>query len=275
MQFLTRSVALATGVTLAYIEKGDPTGLPIVFLHGITDSHRSYEPVLEILPDRYRAFALTARGHGDSSRPETGYAPEDMAADVAAFLDVQGIDKAVIAGHSMSSMVARAFAHRYPKRVLGLVLMGAFASLHANPLVDELWQGVDALGEDIPEAFARDFQLSTLAKPVPPAYLDMVVAETQKVPGFVFKAALKGLMDRDRTFVGAGSLVPTLVAWGDREAIVPRSDQDVLLTAFKNAKLVVFAGGGHAFHWESPATFVSELVAWLRKVEHLRNKAAA
>jgi non-heme chloroperoxidase len=275
MQFLTKSVALATGVTLAYAEKGDPQGLPIVFLHGITDSHRSYEPVLEILPDRYHAFALTVRGHGESSKPNSGYTPEEMAADVAAFMDAQGIERAVIAGHSMSSLVARAFAHHYPKRVLGLVLMGAFASLHANPEVEQLMQAVDALGDEIPDEFARDFQLSTLAKPVPPVYLEMVVAETRKVPAFVFKAALRGLMDRDRTFVGAGSLVPTLLAWGDREAIVPRSDQDVLLTAFKNAKLVVFAGGGHAFHWESPATFVSELVAWLRNVEHLRHKSAA
>jgi non-heme chloroperoxidase len=275
MQFLTKSVALATGVTLAYAEKGTSGGLPIVFLHGLTDSHRSYEPVLDILPERYHAFALTARGHGDSDRPETGYTPEDMAADVAAFMDAQGIDKAVIAGHSMSSMVARAFAHRHPERVLGLVLMGAFASLHASPMADELAQAVNALGEEIPEELARDFQLSSLAKPVPPAFLDMVVAETRKVPAFVFKAALNGLMDRDRTFVGSGLMIPTLIAWGDRETVAPRSDQDVLLKAFRNAKLVVFAGGGHAFHWESPATFVSELVAWLRNVEHLRGKAAA
>lgn len=275
MQFPTKSVALATGVTLAYTEKGDPKGLPIVFLHGITDSHRSYEPVLEILPDRYRAFALTARGHGESSRPETGYALEDMAADVAAFMDAQGIGKAVIAGHSMSSLVARVYAHRYPQRVLGLVLMGAFASLHANPAVTELMSAVDALDEEIPEAFALEFQVSTLAHAVPDAFLKTVVAETQKVPAFVFKAALKSLADRDRTFAGAGSLVPTLLMWGDKETFVPRSDQDRLLTAFRNARLVVFAGGGHAFHWESPATFVSELAPWLRKIEAALNKAAA
>jgi pimeloyl-ACP methyl ester carboxylesterase len=275
MQFLTKSVALATGATLAYIEKGAVGGLPIVFLHGLTDSHRSYEPVLEILPDRYHAFALTARGHGDSSRPATGYTPEDMAADVAAFMDALGIEKAVIAGHSMSSMVARAFAHRHPERVLGLVLMGAFASLHASSMAEELAQAVNALGEEIPEELAREFQLSSLAKPAPPAFLDMAVAETLKVPAFVFKAALAGLMDRDRTFVGSGLMIPTLIAWGDRETMAPRSDQDVLLKAFRNAKLVVFAGGGHAFHWESPAMFVSELVAWLRNVEHLRGKAAA
>jgi non-heme chloroperoxidase len=275
MQFPTKSVALTTGVILAYTEKGDPKGLPIVFLHGITDSHRSYEPVLEVLPDRYRAFAITARGHGESDKPAEGYAPEDMAADVAAFLDAQGIDKAVVAGHSMSSMVARVFAHRYPQRVLGLVLMGAFASLHGNPAVVELMASLDALGEAIPEDFAREFQLSTLAHPVPDAYLKMVVGETQKVPAFVFKAALRGLADRDRTFAGAGTLVPTLLMWGGKETFVPRSDQDVLLTAFKNARLVVFPGGGHAFHWESPATFVSELSPWLRKIEALLNRAAA
>jgi pimeloyl-ACP methyl ester carboxylesterase len=275
MTWKSKAVALATGVTLTYAEKGDASGLPVVFLHGITDSHRSYEPVLELLPERYRALALTARGHGDSSKPAAGYAPEDMAEDVTAFVDALGIERAVIAGHSMSSLVARVFAHRHPKRVLGLVLLGAFASLHANPDVAGLSASVEALGDVIPEEFAREFQFSTLAAPVPDAYLRMVVAETQKMPAFAFKAALKGLTERDRTFVGSGSALPTLICWGDRETFVPRSDQDILLKVFKNARLVVFQGGGHAFHWESPATFVSELVPFLRQVERVQRQAAA
>src|SRR5215218_9009180 len=72
------SVRLATGVTLPYVEQGDPTGVPVVLLHGITDSWRSYEPVLPYLPDSIHAFAPTQRGHGDSDRPATGYRFEDF-----------------------------------------------------------------------------------------------------------------------------------------------------------------------------------------------------
>jgi non-heme chloroperoxidase len=118
------SVALPTGVTLPFVEQGDPAGVPVVLLHGGTDSWRSFEPVLPYLPSSIRAFALTQRGHGDASRPASGYHPRDFSADVAAFLDSQGLESAVIAGHSMGSTVALRFALDYPERTRGLVPMG-------------------------------------------------------------------------------------------------------------------------------------------------------
>src|SRR5688572_4155025 len=114
-----KSVALSTGVTLPYVEQGDPSGVPVVLLHGVTDSWRSFEPVLPFLPGSIRAFALTQRGHGDADRPAADYRPSDMAADVAAFLTSQGLDSAVIVGHSMGSTVALQYALDYPERTRG------------------------------------------------------------------------------------------------------------------------------------------------------------
>ncbi len=101
-----KSVDLSTGVTLPYVEHGDPTGTPVLLLHGYTDSWRSWQLVLSYLPDSIHAFALTQRGHGDADRPESGYRPQDFAADVAAFMETLGIGDAVIAGASMGSIVA-------------------------------------------------------------------------------------------------------------------------------------------------------------------------
>ena len=120
------SVELSTGVMLPYVEQGDHAGVPVMLLHGFTDSWRSFEPVLPHLPASIRAFALTQRGHGDADRPATGYLFGDFAADVAAFMDAVGIAQAVIVGTSMGSSVAQRFAIDFPERVLGLVLMGTF-----------------------------------------------------------------------------------------------------------------------------------------------------
>lgn len=275
MLFKTRSVALATGVTLPYAEIGEKGGLPVVFIHGLTDSHLSYEPMLEGMPQSFRMFALTMRGHGDASKPARGYEPEDMAADVAAFLDAQGIDRAVIVGHSMGSIVARAFAHVYPGRVLGLGLLGAFSTIHANPAVQEVFNAVDVLGEDIPDDFAREWQQGSLGTPVPDAFFEMVIEETKKVPARVFRDALGGLIARDRTFTGAGSLVPTLIVWGDKDAFCTRADQDGLVAAFKNAKLIVYQGIGHAVHWELPMRAATDVAIWLRRIERSVGQAAA
>ena len=69
----------------------------------------------------------------------TGYRPRDFAADVAAFLDSQGLESAVIAGHSMGSTVAFRFALDYPERTRGLVPMGTFVRYGTNAVILEYW----------------------------------------------------------------------------------------------------------------------------------------
>ena len=76
------------------------------------------------LAARHRVFALDQRGHGDSDRPATGYAMHDLAADVVAFMDAQGIRRAAVVGHSMGSIVAREVARLAPARLSHLVLEG-------------------------------------------------------------------------------------------------------------------------------------------------------
>src|SRR5262245_2387027 len=125
MEHVAKTITLPNGITLPFVERGGPSGTPVVCLHGISDSWRSFELVLGHLPGDVRLFALSLRGHGDASRPATGYQPEDFAADVAAFMDAMGVSRAVIVGHSMGSYVAQRFAIDRPERTLALVLIGA------------------------------------------------------------------------------------------------------------------------------------------------------
>ena len=104
---IARSVKLRTGVTLDYAEQGNPAGLPVVLLHGYTDSWRSFTRVLPHLSLSLRVFAPSQRGHGDSDRPIGGYAPKDFSTDLAAFLAAFGLPRAVIVGHSMGAYVAQ------------------------------------------------------------------------------------------------------------------------------------------------------------------------
>jgi len=67
--------------------------------------------------------AYDARGHGDSGAPEdrSAYEYSDLAGDLAAVLDDRGIEKAVLAGHSMGAATALRFALDHPERVAALV----------------------------------------------------------------------------------------------------------------------------------------------------------
>lgn len=88
----------AAGVTLDGAEHGDPKGSPGVFLQGITDSWRSFAEVLPLMPPRIRAIALSYRGHGDSSKPATGYRVSDFAGDIIGAMDAAGIRRRALSG---------------------------------------------------------------------------------------------------------------------------------------------------------------------------------
>jgi non-heme chloroperoxidase len=260
----TRSIELPGRVTLEYVEQGDRTGVPVLLLHGVTDSWRSFERVLPYLPASIRAFALTQRGHGDSGRPAAGYRTRDFATDVAAFADALSLGPAVIVGHSMGSTNAMRFAIDHPGRTRGLVLVAAFASYRNNTEAVALWESaVSQLADPIDPAFVREFQESTLAQPVPPAYLDAVVRESLKVPARVWRAAFEGFFEDDFTGEMGTITAPTLVMWGTRDSLCSRADQDALLAAIAGSRRVVHENAGHALHWEEPERFAAELVAFV------------
>jgi pimeloyl-ACP methyl ester carboxylesterase len=262
---MVKTIALPTGVTLEYAEHGLASGMPLVCLHGVTDSWRSFEPLLVRLPTTIRVLALTQRGHGRSSKPADGYAYTDFSEDVRAFMDALHLPQAVIVGHSMGAIVAQRFAVDHPERLAGLVLLGAFRTLHRSSVIQEFWDArIATLADPVDPAFAREFQVSTLAREVPPELLATVVDESLEVPARVWREAFRGFLETpDFSPALARVRVPTLIAWGDRDSYAPGADQEALRTAVPGARLIVYRGGGHAFHWEDPASVAHDLVAFL------------
>lgn len=262
---MVRMTTLRTGVTLNYYEQGKTSGVPVIFLHGVTDSWRAFEPVLDRLPDTIRALAISQRGHGASSKPEDGYRYADMAGDIAALMDALALPSAVIVGHSMGASVAQRFAADHPSRVAGLVLMGAFATVYGNRGIQEFWDSALAeLTDPVDADFVREFQVSTLARPVPPDFLDMVVHQSLLVPARVWRAAFKGFLETpDFSHELSRLTAPTLIAWGERDAYAGRVDQDALQAAIPGSRLITYPGAGHAFHWEEPERFVADLVSFI------------
>ena len=259
-----RYVDLPTGVRLNYVERGDPHGTPVVLLHGYTDSRRSYDRILPLLPSSFRVFAVTHRGHGNSSKPDTGYLPHDFAADLAAFLDAMRIQSAVIVGHSMGSTVAQRFAIDYPSRTRALVLEGAFLPSPRNEAVREFFETVRVFTDPIDPRVAREFQQSTLARPVPPEFFETVVGESLKVPARVWKAALEPYTTVDFSGRLKEISVPTLLIWGDRDGFTRRAEQDALTGAIAGSRLLTYIGTGHCPHWEEPERYAGDLVAFVR-----------
>jgi len=249
---------LSTGVCLHYAEHGDTSGNPVILLHGLTDSWFSFSLVLPLLSSRHHAWALDQRGHGDSERPSTGYAVQDFAGDVLAFVDAMELERATLIGHSMGSLVALEAGLRAPGRISKLVLIGSGAHLRSDDM-RLLQKRFGMLDDPVPAEFAREFQLSTIHHPVPDEFLEGAVAESLKVPARVWREALDGLLAVDYTDRLGELRMPALLLWGDHDEMFPRPGQEVLGAGLPNATSRIYPGTGHALHWERPLDFVSDL----------------
>src|SRR5215204_6504511 len=188
------TIHLATGVRLHYAEQGDQTGDAIVFLHAYVDSWYWFSRVLPLLSPEYHAFAPDQRGHGDSDKPECCYTVDDFAADVDAFMEAVGVERAALVCSSSAGLIAQRVALDYPHRVSRLVLMGSPTTLVNNEAVIEVGKEMLALGDPISPEFVREFQESTIHHPVPEEFLPGLVSESLKVPARVWRDYIEGVV---------------------------------------------------------------------------------
>lgn len=254
---MLHETTLAGGCRMPFARSGGQGGLPMILVHGFTDSWRSFAGVIEHLPAHLPVVAPTLRGHGDADRPSGPYDLATFAGDVVALMDALGFERAMLVGHSMGAAVCLRAAADQPQRVAGLGLLGGFATLAGNPVARDLLREVQELTDPVDPGFVRSFQESTLARPVPAPFLDMVVEESRKVPAFVWKAALAGLFATDTALDRVAA--PALLLWGDRDGMFPRAGQEMLAAALPAATLTVVRDAGHGLHWEDPAGIAAEL----------------
>lgn len=261
MKIITENrVTLPGGVELSIAECGDPAGAPVVLLHGYTDSRRSYEPLMALMPPHLRLIAVTQRGHGDSSKPDGSYRVDAFAEDLTALFDHLRIGQAVVVGHSMGSLVAQRFALDHKDRVRALVLIGAFATVKGNPGAQAFWdEALSGLEDPVPRELVLEFQTGAFARPVSRDFLDMIVDESLKVPARIWRGIMQALLSDDFSHDLRRITAPTLILWGEKDVFCDAAGQHLLTRSIQGSRLIAMPGIGHSPHWEEPRR-VSEIL---------------
>lgn len=262
-----KKLALPNNREISFIEAGDPLGIPMILLHGLGDSCRSFEGLLEYFPSRIRAIAFTQRGHDGIDTPEMTYRTQDFEADLLLFMNAMGIRKAFILGASSGGFAARKFAARHPKRVLGLILVGAASALGDKPdIVRTQESTLSRLTDPVSLAFIRSFTEGLFRKPVPADFLEMMFSESQKVPARVWRKTSEALLKEkfpDQLHLVKAS---ALIVCGGKDTIASRKDQEKLASAITDARLTVFPQLGHMLYWEDPKNVAQEITSFVDDV---------
>ncbi|HKU61082.1 MAG TPA: alpha/beta hydrolase [Gemmatimonadales bacterium] len=117
-------VSVAPDVRLEVLDWGG-SGPPLVFLSGLQDVAHGFDDLAPRFIDHHHVLAITRRGYGASSQPDSGYDLAGRVADLRAVLDSLRLPRVALAGHSIAGDELTAFAGAYPDRVTELVYLDA------------------------------------------------------------------------------------------------------------------------------------------------------
>jgi 3-oxoadipate enol-lactonase len=253
------------GVNLAVEVRGE--GPAVLFVHGYPFDHSIWRDQIDGL-EGYRRIAPDLRGMGQSDAPDLGYGMAIYAADLAALLDILGVEDVVLCALSMGGYVAFEFLRTWRHRVRGLVLVSTRAEADT----------ADARrGRDAAAAVARERGSSAIAEAMLPKVLSPAtmagqpqVAERVRelmaatpVPGIV--GALAAMRDRpsSESLLPTLAGLPTLVLVGEVDAITPPDQARAMAQLIPGARLSVIPGAAHLPPVEQPTATTDALREFL------------
>lgn len=114
---------LVHGTRIHFYRTGNASGdkPPLVLSHGITDNGLCWQRTAQALEDRYDIIMVDAKGHGQSDKPEDGYASTNHADELADLIESLALTKPLLMGHSMGAGIISTLAARYsdiPARIV-------------------------------------------------------------------------------------------------------------------------------------------------------------
>jgi pimeloyl-ACP methyl ester carboxylesterase len=252
------------------------SGPLLLLVHGITNSSASWEPVLPQLGRHFTIIAPDLLGHGDSAKPRGDYSLGASASLLRDLLVALGHERATLVGHSLGGGIAMQFVYQFPERVERLVLVSS-----------------GGLGREV-TAFLRAATLPGSELVLPLLASKPLMRAGAKVAGWLSAAGVRagsGLtevatgfaslhdVDTRRAFIHTArsvidfggqridatdrlylsQAVPTLLAWGDRDPVIPVRHAIRAHEQMPGSRLRIFAGAGHFPHHDDPVGF-SELL---------------
>lgn len=115
--------ATVNGLSLHYLDYGDAAKPPLVSIHGLSGNAHNFDGLAPHLAGAYHVLSIDVRGRGDSQwGPAGDYNAPVYVSDLAALLEVLGLDRVTLIGTSMGGIISMMYAGGYPEKVERLVL---------------------------------------------------------------------------------------------------------------------------------------------------------
>lgn len=256
----------------AYLKAGH--GPPMLLIHGIGDSSRTWQSVLPLLARSHTVIAPDLLGHGASAKPRADYSLGGFANGMRDLLALLGVERVTVVGHSMGGGVALQFAYQFPQMCERLVLVASGGlGAEVNPLLR--MAAVPGAGFAIGASLRGPVRLPLLAAAQVAGRMGLIDPYDADGLGQVWGAlrdrstrsaflrTLRSVVDvrgqsvssRDRLHLTAD--IPMLLVWGSRDLMLPVAHARAVAEALPSCRLEVVPGAGHQPHRSDPRGFVA------------------
>ncbi|MDQ1731340.1 MAG: hypothetical protein QOK10_1499 [Pseudonocardiales bacterium] len=262
------------GHELWYLDSGQ--GPAVLFIHGLLGSNRSWSSLIDSLNTDHRMIAPDLFGHGASAKPRGDYSLGAQAGTLRDLLNLLGIDRVTLVGHSLGGGIAMEFCYLFPERVAQLVLVSSgglgrsvspllrAATLPGAewvlPLIASSW--VRGRAEAAGRVLARlGLRAGSDVVEAWQGFTSLGDAESRRA----FLATTRSVIDPGGQTVSAHDHlpmaieIPTLIVWGTQDPIIPAWHAVTAQQAIAGSRVELFEGAGHFPHLEEPERFAGLL----------------
>ncbi len=261
--------ALLPSGAIEYVDAGDRSGMPVIFLHGFPFSHEMWTPQLGPVGQSHRAIAYDIRGHGMSDVGDGQYTIDGHVDDLFAFLDLLSIGECIAVGLSMGGYITLRALERDPGRFKGAVLCDTKSEADTDEAKIKRFETMKAVKRggsvEFAEAFAHAvfWEGTFTSKPEVVASIKRVIGRT---PPLSIAGTLLALASRTDTTPSLNSIaVPTLILVGEHDAVTPPAASRAMHERIPGSQLYVIPASGHMSNIENPEAFNEKLLAFLKR----------
>lgn len=254
-------IEVEPGVKIFYRDLGNPQGRPIVFVHGWTLNHQSWDRQIQEFQKDYRLIVLDLRGHGDSDKPTGGYEVDRLAADVAAVIAGLDLRDVTLIGWSFGGTTSIRVAAQDNGRLSQLVLVNAAGPKYtadetcnyghpASTIEDWISQERNDL-----ETWRAGVMASMPKEPYSDTRLAWLTQQSLRTPSWAAAPMLAACCAADLREDLPSISVPTLVCHGVSDVFCAVDGAEMLESGIPKGTLVKFENSGHSPQLEEPETF--------------------
>lgn len=250
---------------------GNPNGPVVMMAHSLGCSLQMWDPQMKLLEPDFHVVRLDMRGHGLSDAPLGPYTLDELADDVIAVMDQQGIEQAHWVGLSIGGMFGQSLLLRYPERFLSAVLCDtASTQPHgAMPIWQERIAKVESegLGSIKQATLERWFTAATLADSDQGvvAAVASVGSQIDRATDVGYVACCHAITKLD--YIDRLHSIETrvLLIVGADDIATPVSASEAINERLPNSELVVLQNAAHISNVEQADAFNAALGPFLRE----------